>query len=290
MDAAQVFDEHRPLLFGIAYRMLGSVMDAEDVVQDAFLRWQATDVSTVESPRAFLCTIVTRLSIDRLRSAQKRREVYVGEWLPEPIMTENDPRVAADVADSLSTAFLILLESLSPPERAAFLLREVFGYEYPAIAEVIGKSEDNCRQIVKRARDRLADRRPRFETSPDIQSRLVMQFIEATETGDLDRLVATLADDAALYTDHGGKVVAARRPLHGADKIARFAIGLNQRFRPENFEMRVVSLNGRPGLVTYANGVPDSAVTIHCEGDRIVRLYAIRNPDKLAHLVPPKPN
>lgn len=286
MNAVEIFNEQRPLLFGIAYRMLGSVMDAEDVVQEAFLRWERTDTSEVQSPRAYLGTVVTRLSIDALRSARKRREVYVGDWLPEPLVTDDDPRAAADVADSLSTAFLILLESLSPPERAAYLLREVFEYDYAEIAAVVNKTEENCRQLVKRARERVAARRSRFEPSRDEQERLLLRFVQATESGDLDALVATLAEDAAFYTDHGGKAAAARRTIRTADKVARFMLGVTRRFRPRNAAVRIVALNGRPGIVTYADGIPDSVITVEYRDGRIAKLYSVRNPEKLAHLSP----
>lgn len=286
MDAAETFAQYRPMLFGIAYRMLGSVMDAEDVVQEAYLRWERADRERVESPRAFLSTIVTRLSIDALREAKRRREVYVGEWLPEPLMTGRDPREAADLADSLSTAFLVLLESLSPPERAAFLLREVFGYDYREIADVLQTTDLNCRQMVSRAKARLESREHRFEPSREDQERLLAHFVQATASGDYDALVELLADNAAAYSDHGGKAPAAQRTITGADMVARFFIGVQRRFPPEDPSVRMVSLNGRPGAIVYSGSVAQSAFSFDCAGGKITRIYVVRNPDKLRHLTP----
>jgi RNA polymerase sigma-70 factor (ECF subfamily) len=279
-----LFAQHRPILFGIAYRMLGSVMDAEDVVQEAYLRWERADRDAVESPRAFLSTIVTRLSIDALREAKRRREVYVGEWLPEPLVTTRDPRESAELADSLSTAFLVLLESLSPPERAAFLLREVFGYDYGQLAGILETTEVNCRQMVSRGKARLAAREHRFATSHEEQERLLSRFIEASATGDYDTLVGALAQDAALYSDHGGKAPAAQRTILGADKVARFLIGVQRRFPPKDVSVRTATLNGRPGAVIFSGAVPHSAFSFECSGGRISQIFVVRNPDKLRHL------
>ena len=262
-------------------------MDAEDVVQEAYLRWERADRDDIESPRAYLGTIVTRLSIDALREAKRRREVYVGEWLPEPLVTTRDPRESAELADSLSTAFLVLLESLSPPERAAFLLREVFGYDYAELAQVLEKSEDNCRQMVSRARGRLESRdthAPRFEASREEQERLLAQFIEATASGNYDALVGVLAEDAAVYSDHGGKAAAAQRTILGADKIARFFLGIQKRFPPADPSIRLVSLNGQPGAILFSGGLPYSAFSFECGAQGIARIYIVRNPDKLRHL------
>ena len=272
------------MLFGIAYRMLGSVMDAEDVVQEAFLRWERADREGIESPRAYLSTIVTRLSIDALREAQRRREVYIGEWLPEPLVTERDPRESAELADSLSTAFLVLLESLSPPERAAFLLREVFGYDYAEVARVLEKSEVNCRQMVSRAKARIEAREHRFEPSREEQEQLLARFVAATASGDYETLVSVLAEDAAVYSDHGGKAAAARRTIFGPDKIARFFIGVQKRFPPADFSIRLVPINGMPGAVTFSGGTPDAALSFGCSGGKIKHVYVVRNPDKLKHL------
>jgi RNA polymerase sigma-70 factor (ECF subfamily) len=281
---AAEFASHRAALFGIAYRMLGSVMDADDVVQEAYLRWERIDRAAVESPRAYLNTIVTRLSIDSLREARRRREVYVGEWLPEPLVTNTDPGAEADLAESLSTAFLVLLETLAPAERAAFLLREVFEEEYTEIAHVLGKSEANCRQMVKRARDRLATRQQRFEPSAEEQGRLLAEFLTGANTGNYEMLIRLLAEDAVLHSDHGGKAPAAQRPIFGGDKVARFFLGVQRRFPPASPEVRLTSLNGRPGVIVFSEGHPHTAFTFEWSGDRIAAIYAMRNPEKLAHL------
>lgn len=283
-DRASEFASHRAALFGIAYRMLGSVMDADDVVQEAYLRWERIDRAEVDSPRAYLSTIVTRLSIDALREARRRREVYVGEWLPEPLVTGPDPGSETDLAESLSTAFLVLLETLAPAERAAFLLREVFSQDYAEIAHVLRKSEANCRQMVKRARDRLATREARFAPSAEEQGRLLAEFLTGANTGNYDMLMRTLAEDAVLHSDHGGKAPAAQRPIFGSDRIARFFLGVQRRFPPASPEIRLTSLNGRPGVIVFSEGRPHSAFTFDWSGDRIAEIYAMRNPEKLAHL------
>ena len=288
MNAVAAFSKHRPLLFGIAYRMLGSVQDAEDVVQEAYLRWEKADQGAVKSPKAWLSTVATRLSIDQLRSARKQREVYVGEWLPEPLVTDDAaPGAAAELADSLSTAFLVVLESLSPLERAAFLLKDVFDYDYKEIAEIVGKTPANCRQIVKRAREHVTQRHQRFDVDPAEQERMVLQFIDATTRGDIDALVGALAEDAALHTDHGGKAIAARRVIHGASKVARFFVGVNQRFPQKNSEIQIRAINGRPGVIMYADGKPVTVITFEVEAGHIKNIYVVRNPDKLKSL--PKP-
>lgn len=285
LDLTAVFNEHRPLLFGIAYRMLGSVADAEDVVQEAYLRWQRADRSGVESPRAFLSSIVTRLSIDQLRSARVKREVYVGQWLPEPFVGgESDARSKLELAESLSTAFLMLLETLSPPERAAFLLREVFDYDYAAIAGMLDKTEANCRQMVKRARDRLAAGHRRFEAEPAQYEQLAERFMLALQQGDLDTLVASLTEDAALYSDHGGKVAAAKRTILTGDKVARFLIGVTSRFAPDDTRTEIRTINGRPGIVVYTGERVDSVFTFDLRDGRIANIYVVRNPEKLRRL------
>jgi RNA polymerase sigma-70 factor (ECF subfamily) len=204
--------------------------------------------------------------------------------LPEPLVTGRDPREAAELADSLSTAFLVLLESLSPPERAAFLLREVFGYDYRELANVLEKTEDNCRQMVSRAKGRLETKAPRFEASREDQERLLAQFIAATASGNYDDLVGALAEDAAVYSDHGGKAAAAQRTILGADKVARFFLGVQRRFPPAEPSVRMVSLNGRPGAIVFSGDRPDSAFSFDCDSRGITRIYVVRNPDKLRHL------
>ena len=285
MSALETFVEHRNYLFGIAYRMLGSAHDAEDVLQDAFLKWERVDAEMIDTPRAYLSTIVTRLSIDQLRKAQKIRETYDGTWLPDPWCTE--PKSAdytADLADSLSTAFLVMLEKLAPPERAAFLLKEVLDQPYAEIAHVLEKSEANCRQMVKRAKDRISGEQQRFDVDPDEHEKLVNQFVEASALQDYDKFVTILSDDAVFYTDHGGKAKANKRPIFGPDKIVRFLLGLQKRFLPEDFSMRLVELNGLPGLASFEGEKLDSLVTFDIQDGKIQQIFSIRNPDKLRQI------
>ncbi|HEY7909915.1 MAG TPA: RNA polymerase sigma-70 factor, partial [Thermomicrobiales bacterium] len=238
----ELFNDYRPLLFSIAYRMLGSVMDAEDMVQEAFLRWQRAVHAEVTSPKSYLTAVVTRLCIDHLGAAYVRRESYVGPWLPEPLVTEGDAMTdTMALADSLSLAFLVLLERLTPVERAVFLLHEVFGYPYEEIAGIVEKNAANCRQIGQRARRHIHADRPRFDPSPAEQERLTQQFIVSCTSGDLGALVAILADDITLWADGGGKVAAARRPIHGAENVARFLGGLAKAQVP--ITMRVTWIN-----------------------------------------------
>lgn len=288
MDHGTIFDEHRGLLFGIAYRMLGSVQEAEDVVQDAYLRWRESDLEAVENPRAFLSTVVTRLSIDVLRSARKQREEYVGEWLPEPFIADSShPADGLELAESLSTAFMLMLERLNPVERAAFLLREVFDYPYDHIAEMLGKSEANCRQIVKRARGHIQTARRRYDTPREDHERLVTRFIAAVSSGDAEAIAALLTEDAAFHADHGGKVAANKRTILGAAKIGRFMVGIQRRFAPANLQARLALINGRLGVIVYEGERPYSAFSIETEDGRIRAIYSMRNPDKLAHLPHP---
>jgi RNA polymerase sigma-70 factor (ECF subfamily) len=290
MDRLEVFNEHRKLLMATAYRMLGSAADAEDVVQEAFLRWQRAPEEEIRSARAYLTTIVTRLCLDQLRSARAQREQYVGPWLPEPVITgpgsfAPDPEDAAVLSDSLSMAFLVLLESLAPAERVAFLLREVFEYEYAEVAEALGKSEEACRQLVSRARARIAARRPRFEASREERERLTSGFMQACATGDMEALLGVLAPDVTFYSDGGGKVPAAINPVGGADRVGRLILGLLAK-APPSYTAVPTEINGEPGYVMYVDGKPDGAVTLHIEGGRIADIYVVRNPDKLRKMPP----
>lgn len=286
-----VFTESRPWLFAIAYRMLGSVMDAEDVVQDAWLRWQGAPETEVRSPRAYLTTVVTRLSINRLRSARTERKAYIGPWLPEPLVTgpDPDPEARVELAESLSMAFLVLLERLAPVERAVFLLREVFDLEYAEIARIVDKTEANCRQLVARAKKHVQAPRARFEADKTQADRLVQRFIEAGQAGDLDGLVSVLAEDITLWPDAGGKVkAAARQPLRGATSVAKGALGFARRLAPDGVTLRRTTINGQPGVIAYVSGQPVSALIFHIRNGRIQTLYTIANPEKLARL-PPSP-
>jgi RNA polymerase sigma-70 factor (ECF subfamily) len=286
----EMFEEHRDLLFSIAYRMLGSVADAEDLVQDTFLHWQEAELESVQSPRAFLSTIVTRLCINQLRSARARREQYVGPWLPEPLLTSRSADREADAvrAESLSMAFLVLLENLSPIERSVFLLREVFDYDYPEIARIVDKSEVNCRQMLRRARQHIAARRPRFDASPEQREQLTEHFLKVSGSGDLQELLGLLADDVALWSDGGGKALAALRPITGADRVARFMLGSVRKFVPADREIRIAEVNGQPGIINYVNGRPLSVLVLDFVEGRIQTVYVITNPEKLAGLPSPK--
>ncbi len=286
MTPEEQFNEYRPLLFGIAYRMLGSVMDAEDIVQEAFLRWQNARDTEIESPKAYLTTIVTRLCLDHLRSARVQREEYVGPWLPEPLVDAQAPDVADTAAlhESLSMAFLVLLESLTPVERAVFLLHDVFGYDFAEIARIVGKSEANCRQLARRARGYVQARRPRFTASTAQQDRLTREFLRACTTGDLPGLVATLADDITLWSDGGGKVAAALKPIHGREAVARALIGAVRK-APPRLDTRFTHVNGQPGLVSYLDGRPFAVLLLDIAEERIQGVRVVANPDKLRHLM-----
>jgi RNA polymerase sigma-70 factor (ECF subfamily) len=280
------FDRHRPLLFSIAYRMLGSVADAEDIVQESYLRWIRASKQEVRSSKAYLSTTVTRLCLDHLRSARARRERYVGPWLPEPLLTDPAPDAAdaAALEDSLSMAFLVLLESLSPVERAVFLLREVFGFDYAEVASLVGKREANCRQIARRAKRSVEARRPRFERSPEQEERLMGRFLEASVEGDMEGLLSLLSEDAVLYSDGGGKTRAALNPIFGADKIARFASNILRK-APPGFVVRRMRVNGRPGLVGYfGDGSPQSVTTLDVAKGRILAIRLVLNPEKLGNV------
>jgi RNA polymerase sigma-70 factor (ECF subfamily) len=285
MTPTETFEQHRSLLFGIAYRMLGAVAEAEDIVQDTFLRWQREPKAEVESAKAYLTTITTRLCIDQLRSARNRREQYVGMWLPEPLVApdENDPAKAAQLADSLTNAFLLILETLSPVERAVFLLREVFGYDYDEVGRMVGKSEANCRKMISRAREHLAARRPRFNISPGEAGKLVEQFQMACEKGDTKGLLNLLMEDAAIFADGGGKVSTAGKPVLGAAAVAKFFVTVLQKV-PAGFQTRFVTINAEPGLLVFINGKLEQAMTFEIANHRIRAIYVVRNPDKLGHL------
>jgi RNA polymerase sigma-70 factor (ECF subfamily) len=287
MNWAEALEEHRPLLFSIAYRMLGTIMEAEDILQEAFLRCEGKPIEEVDSPRAYLSSVVTRLCIDHLRSAQVRREEYIGPWLPEPLVTDTsaNPQGALALSESLSMAFLVVLESLNPVERAVFLLREVFEYDYATIAEMVGKSEANCRQMVSRARRHIAERRPRFDVSPTHQSQVVDRFMHTLNTGDVEGLMAVLDEDVTWWSDGGGMVGVAKKPIRGAEQVARFALNL-MRMAPENTIIRPMEINGEPGFITYVDGKPHNTLSFEVVEDRIVAIRTVVNPDKLRTIGP----
>jgi RNA polymerase sigma-70 factor (ECF subfamily) len=280
------FDQHRSLLFSIAYRMLGSVADAEDMLQETFIRWQQAGEEDVRSPRAFLVTIISRLCITHLQSARVRREEYVGQWLPEPLVTNpgNDPLQAIHVDESLSMAFLVLLERLTPVERAIFLLREVFEYEYSDISAVLGQSEANCRQILTRARQHVNALRPRFKASMRKRNDLLERFLRAATSGDMDALLSLLSKDAVLHSDGGGKAIAVPNIIEGAEKVARGVLGALRRLVPKEVVRCPMEINGAPGLVSYLDGKPFSAVSLDTTDGQIRAIYIVTNPEKLEHL------
>jgi RNA polymerase sigma-70 factor (ECF subfamily) len=280
------FDQYRSLLFSIAYRMLGSVADAEDVLQETYIRWQQTKDETIRSPRAFLVTIVSRLCINQLQSARVQREEYVGQWLPEPIVTDlsSDPLGIIKIDESLSMAFLVLLERLTPIERAVFLLREVFEYEYSEIAAVLGQNEVNCRQILRRARQHVSAMRPRFEASTKQQNDLLQRFLEAIRVGDMEGLLGLLSHDVVLHSDGGGKAVAVPNLVRGADNVIRGILGAFRKLLPKTLMRRPARINGAPGIVSYLDGKPYSVVTLDVADGHVQAIYILTNPEKLAHL------
>ncbi|MGH2684004.1 MAG: RNA polymerase sigma-70 factor [Actinomycetota bacterium] len=289
-EVSEPYDELGPLLFSIAYRMVGTAGDAEDIVQEAFLRFhrESEKGTVIDSPKAYLSAVTTRLAIDHLRSARVRRERYVGTWLPEPVLMDAEPDVAehAETADSLSMAFLVLLESLSPIERAVFLLREVFEYGYDEIARVVGKSEENCRQIAVRARKQIDAKRPRFEASRTRREELARRFFEAAQNGDTESLVKMLAADVVVYADGGGKAPAFPRPVHGRERAMRLLRGgAAGGERLGVVGMRAVTINGQPGAVFLdRQGHPVVVLTLDIADDQVQSIRAVANPDKLRHL------
>ena len=292
MATQELLRELRPGAFAIAYRMTGSVSEAEDIVQEGLLRLHRAleDGHELASPRAYLATVVTRLAIDTLRSARARRETYVGEWLPEPILTsgEDDPARHAETADSLSLAFLVVLETLSPEQRAAFLLHDVFDYPYARIAEIIGRSEPATRQIATRARRHVAERRPRFEASRRRRDELALRFLTAAQEGDFAALESRLAEDVDLHGDGGGRAPALARPRHGRRRVAgALSAWLGLVRRAGDVESELVEVNGDPGLlVRDADGAVLAVWAIGIAGDRVQSIRSIVNPDKLGHLGP----
>lgn len=280
------FDQYRSLLFSIAYRMLGSVADAEDMLQETFLRWQQVSQDQIRSPRALLVTIISRLCINQLQSARSKREQYVGEWLPEPLVTEpvSNPLDLLRIDESVSMAFLVMLERLTAVERAVFLLREVFEYEYAEIANIVGQNETNCRQILRRARQRVGAARPRFSAPEPKHNELLEQFLKASTSGDMQGLIHLLADDVVLQSDGGGKGLAVPNIVSGVDKVARGIFGGLNKLVPKNLVRRIVQINGEPGIINYLDGRPYAVLTLDVSEGRIRTIYIITNPEKLAHL------
>ena len=293
-DAGRVFDEHRGLLVSVAYRILGSVSDAEDAVQEAWLRWSGVDHSEIADPRAFLMRVTTRLAIDRLRRAKARRESYVGPWLPEPILTRQDAAEDAAMAESVSMAMLVVLETLSPLERAVFVLREAFGMPHAEIADVLGRKEEAVRQLARRARDHVRERRSRFDADQTEQRRVTERFLEATSTGDLEALMEVLSPGVTLVADGGGKALAPRRPVRGADKVARFLVTVAREERMARFlesvgsepapdlRIHLAQVNGSPGIVATSGGRPITALVLDVADGLVQTVHLVANPEKLA--------
>ena len=283
--AIDPFVAERGRLFALAYRMLGSVEDAEDILQEAFLRWHGTDTAAIETPGAWLTTVVTRLALNHLESARVKRESYIGPGLPEPLLDDGHALASdrAELSDSLSIAFLTILERLTPRERAVFLLRDVFDYEYAEIAKMVDLTEANCRQVFHRAKQRLEERKRRFRTDTATHRELLESFARAIENGDVDGVVTLLTRDAVLWADGGGQVrAAALRPVRGAESVARFLVGVRRKFGTNDVITRVV--NGRVALVAFVDGVPRRVVSIDVLGHRIAGIYVVANPEKLRPL------
>lgn len=289
-NVTDLFEAHRPLLFALAYRMLGSVMEAEDIVQEAYLRYQAVVPETIRSPKAFLSTVVTRLCLNQLESARVQREAYVGVWLPEPILTGDgaatsapmsSPAQHAELHESLSLAFLVLLEQLTPVERAVFLLREVFDYSYAEIATILEKDEGACRQIFSRAKKRIVTHRPRFKATPEHHRQLLGRFIQAVGNGQVDELVQVLAEDVTLWADGGGKARgAATKPLHGRSSVAKFVLA-STRYLTGDVETEITEVNGQPAAVMRVGQRTVVVITIEVDGDYVREIRVVGNPDKL---------
>jgi RNA polymerase sigma-70 factor (ECF subfamily) len=291
MSEVDLFQANRPALFAVAYRMLGSATEAEDVVQDAWLRFSAAQTADLRSAKAYLTTIVTRLCLDRLKSARASREEYVGPWLPEPVATAEDagPERSLAQAESVTLAFMVLLETLSPEERAVFLLREVFDYEYDEIAAMLDTSAANCRQLFHRAKGRIVERKPRFRAEAMEKRPLVDRFVRAFSAGDAEELTSVLAEDVGFWSDGGGKVLASRRPVFGRQQVVNMLVGF-RRTAPstgialESVTLEVTEVNGEPAIVLRIAGHLDGVYVMTVEDDAIAAIRVVRNPDKLTYI------
>jgi RNA polymerase sigma-70 factor (TIGR02957 family) len=293
-NSARVFDEHRDLLISVAYRVLGSVTDAEDTVQEAWLRWCKVDLAEVSNPRAFLVRVTTRLAIDRLRRVKARRESYVGPWLPEPVLTGYDVAEDVALAESVSMAMLVVLETLSPLERAVFVLREAFGMPYAEIGEVVGRKEEAVLQLARRARDHVQERRSRFEADQTEQRLVTERFLAAASSGDLEALMRVLAPGVTLVADGGGRALAPRRPVRGAEKVARFLLAVATEEKMARFlesigaepvpdlGVHLAQVNGGPGVVITSEGRPITALVLDVADGAVQTIHLVANPEKLA--------
>jgi RNA polymerase sigma-70 factor (ECF subfamily) len=283
-NKTDVFDQYRPRLFGIAYRMLGTRDDAEDILQEAYIRWHSADRETIESPEAWLVSVVTRLAIDRLRKAYVQRETYIGPWLPEPLVTDPamSPEVRAEFKSDVSTAFMVMLERLSPPERAVFLLHDVFEMAYAEIARIVAKSEEAVRQIVSRARTRVRSDKQRFKADEKSRASLIKKFIDASHAGDEKTLMSIFAEDVALTSDGGGVVNAARRTIYGSKRLTRLYTLTIGKLR-DNYHLatQMTTINGEPGIIEFLDGKPFAATTFSIAEGKIMSIYRVMNPEKL---------
>ncbi|MFC5835661.1 RNA polymerase sigma factor SigJ [Nonomuraea insulae] len=297
-DSASTFEEHRSLLTGVAYRILGSVADAEDVVQEAWLRWSGVDEAAVAEPKAYLVRVASRLAIDRLRWAKSRRESYVGPWLPEPISTAPDVAEQAELADSVELALLVVLETLSPLERAVFVLREAFDLPFSEIGEIIGRAEPTTRQLARRARDHVRDKRPRFDVDLDERRRITGRFMNASAEGDLDGLIELFSDQVTIVSDGGGKARAALRIITGSDNVGRYLLSINTpgniaRFMASigmadisDLSFGMATVNNSPAMIISAGGRVISVISLLVLEGKIETIYLMANPEKIAHLEP----
>ncbi|KJY42752.1 RNA polymerase sigma24 factor [Streptomyces sp. NRRL B-1568] len=288
MSEGQIFAECRPLLFTIAYEILGSAADAEDVVQDSYVRWHGVNREDVEHPRAYLVRTVTRQALNHLRSARRRREDYVGPWLPEPVRTTPDASEDAALAESVSMAMLLVLETLSPDERAVFVLREVFGYSHREVADLVGKAETTVRQIAHRAREHVQARRRRFHHDPHTAQEIVSRFLLAADNGDLTSLMSMMAPGVVHISDGGGRVTAARRPVRGREEVARFVAGVARKIGP-GARTEFTSYNASPAVLCRSGDRLEYVLIFEIADGRIHGMYAVRNPDKLGAAVVPRP-
>lgn len=288
MSHIEIFERNRPRLTGVAYGMLGSVMEAEDVLQEAYLRWQGIDLADIDSPEAYLTTITTRLAMDRLKSAQVRRETYVGPWLPEPLVSAfaEDPADVVTEAESLSMTLLMALEGLTPIERAVLLLREVFDLDYTEIADIVDKSPANSRQIAKRAREKAATGRRPTPNDLEVESRIISRYLEEISKGDVEGVASVFAEDVVLWSDGGGKARAARHALYGAQRVARHLVGVRPQ-TPEGTEIRLTRVNGQPAILGVLDGRVIGSISFEIDEGQVIAVHAVLNPDKLDHLTAP---
>jgi RNA polymerase sigma-70 factor (ECF subfamily) len=286
-DHTETFEQHRVRLQGLAYRMLSQVQAAEDIVQDAYLRWRSVDPETVDDPAAYLTTIVTRLCLDELSSARHERESYTGPWLPEPVVDPMDrPDHTTEHSDAVSFALLVVMEQLPPRQRAVFVLREAFDTPYARIADIVGEREAYCRKLAQRASEQIDAADVHTDVSAETQAELVEDFVAAIQSGDAETVAQTLAEDAVVKSDGGGKVTAARRPVESREHITRFLLGIAEQ-APENLEAHLVHVNGRPGLLATVDGKPQSVWFFHVLNGKIQNAYSVLNPEKLHHVDPP---